>query len=249
MSTSTPLRPAISDAPALTTAFPRILSVRLDQFAPAGGQRPVPVHGQRIGWTGTSPPRGAKNRDHTAGFVTVLVIVAALGSGLVVDRFLSGQGADNRREGPLLERPLAAMNNGHSERNASVDPQSLFLVRSTLMALNDANRSGNYSVLRDLAGPQFQARNTAAVLSKAFAPFRIANLDLSAAGVVPPRLMAAGVRPGDGVMALEGELPLVESDPGHRLRFAMEFEPVQGHWRLLTLSVNVAGAVNVAGPR
>jgi hypothetical protein len=40
--------------------------------------------------------------------------------------------------------------------------QALYLIRSTLLTLNDANRSGNYTVLRDLATPDFQARNTAA---------------------------------------------------------------------------------------
>ena len=40
--------------------------------------------------------------------------------------------------------------------------QALYLIRSTLLTLNDANRSGNYTVLRDLAAPGFQARNSAA---------------------------------------------------------------------------------------
>jgi len=31
--------------------------------------------------------------------------------------------------------------------------QALYLIRSTLLTLNDANRSGNYTVLRDLAAP------------------------------------------------------------------------------------------------
>jgi hypothetical protein len=34
------------------------------------------------------------------------------------------------------------------------------------LTLNDANRSGNYTVLRDLAAPDFQGRNTAADLSQ-----------------------------------------------------------------------------------
>jgi len=46
--------------------------------------------------------------------------------------------------------------------------QALYLIRSTLLTLNDANRSGNYTVLRDLAAPDFQARNTAADLSQSF---------------------------------------------------------------------------------
>src|SRR5690348_17246315 len=58
----------------------------------------------------------------------------------------------------------------------SVDPgQALYLVRSTLLTLNDANRSGNYTVLRDLAAPDFQARNSAADLASSFADLRRRN--------------------------------------------------------------------------
>jgi hypothetical protein len=46
--------------------------------------------------------------------------------------------------------------------------QAFYLIRSTLLTLNDANRSGNYSVLRDLAAPDFQAKNSAADLADSF---------------------------------------------------------------------------------
>jgi hypothetical protein len=57
--------------------------------------------------------------------------------------------------------------------------QVLYLIRSTLLALNDANRSGNYSVLRDLAAPDFQAHNTSADLAQIFADLRRRNFDRS----------------------------------------------------------------------
>ncbi|WP_370157515.1 hypothetical protein [Bradyrhizobium ottawaense] len=50
--------------------------------------------------------------------------------------------------------------------------QALYLIRSTLLTLNDANRTGNYTVLRDLAAPDFQARNTAADLALNFLDLR-----------------------------------------------------------------------------
>ena len=56
--------------------------------------------------------------------------------------------------------------------------QALFLIRSTLLTLNDANRTGNYTVLRDLAAPDFQARNTAADLGLNFLDLRRRNFDL-----------------------------------------------------------------------
>ena len=64
--------------------------------------------------------------------------------------------------------------------------QVLYLIRTTLLTLNDANRSGNYSVLRALAAPDFQAKNTAADLSQIFADLRRRNFDLFAAALIAP---------------------------------------------------------------
>src|SRR5438552_3852933 len=59
----------------------------------------------------------------------------------------------------------------------------LILVRSTLLALDHANKTGNYTVLRDLAAPAFQV-NTAARLAEIFAGHRREGLDLSGVIVI-----------------------------------------------------------------
>jgi hypothetical protein len=69
--------------------------------------------------------------------------------------------------------------------------QTLYLVRSTLLTLNDANRSGNYTVLRDLSAPEFQAKNTAADLGVIFADLRRSNIDLFAVALLGPQLATA----------------------------------------------------------
>ena len=53
------------------------------------------------------------------------------------------------------------------------------MIRSTLLALDHANKTGNYTVLRDLGAPGFQA-NTEARLAEIFAAQRKDNIDLSA---------------------------------------------------------------------
>src|SRR5262249_48828091 len=68
--------------------------------------------------------------------------------------------------------------------------QALYLIRSTLLTLNDANRSGNYTVLRDLAAPDFQGHNTAADLSQSFSDLRRRNFDLFGAALLAPQLTA-----------------------------------------------------------
>ena len=54
----------------------------------------------------------------------------------------------------------------------------LILIRSTLFALDHANKTGNYTVLRDLGSPGFQSNN-AARLAEIFAAERKDNIDLS----------------------------------------------------------------------
>jgi hypothetical protein len=63
----------------------------------------------------------------------------------------------------------------------------IILIRSTLLALDDANKTGNYTVLRDLGSPGFQA-NTDARLAEIFAPQRRDNIDLSGVAVLDPQL-------------------------------------------------------------
>ena len=124
------------------------------------------------------------------------------------------------------------------------ETQAVFLTRSTLMALNDANRSANYSVLRDLAGPRFQQRNTIDRLAEIFRPFRQANIDLSHAGMVTPRISRAILGEGDLVLSIAGHIPVDDSGAAHAIRFDLAFEAIGDHWRLLTLSVDVVPATH-----
>src|SRR6201982_2277937 len=85
--------------------------------------------------------------------------------------------------------------------------QALYLIRSTLLTLNDANRSGNYTVLRDLAAPDFQARNTAADLSQIFSDLRQRKFDLFAVALAAPQLTAAPVLDANKMLRLTGFFP------------------------------------------
>lgn len=48
-----------------------------------------------------------------------------------------------------------------------------------MAAVDHANKTGNYSVLRDLGSPGFQANNNAATLAASFAQLRQQRVDLS----------------------------------------------------------------------
>jgi hypothetical protein len=60
------------------------------------------------------------------------------------------------------------------------------LVWSTMAALDHADKTGNYTVLRGLGSPDFQASNSAVDLSGIFIPLRQERVDLSATLSIEP---------------------------------------------------------------
>jgi hypothetical protein len=119
----------------------------------------------------------------------------------------------------------------------AIPQQYLYLIRATLGALHDANTSGNYTVLRDLAAPSFQAKHSAADLTEIFAAARRKPVDLSGAAFATPTL-ADTARPTPATLHLRGHLPLTLE----RLAFTLSYEAINGHWRLAAISIATEAA-------
>jgi hypothetical protein len=117
----------------------------------------------------------------------------------------------------------------------------LILIRSTLLALDQANKTGNYTVLRDLGSPNFQA-NSAARLAEIFAQQRKDNVDLSGIAVIDPQLTLLPQIEANGMMHMAGFFPSVPT----QVNFELGFEPVGGRWRLFALSVSFGQAAPTA---
>jgi hypothetical protein len=111
--------------------------------------------------------------------------------------------------------------------------QTLYLIRSTLLTLNDANRSGNYSVLRDLAAPDFQAKNTAADLALIFSDLRQRKFDLFAVALAAPQLTAAPTLDANQMLRLTGFFPTRPL----QINFDLIYQNVGGQWRLFGVAV------------
>jgi hypothetical protein len=116
--------------------------------------------------------------------------------------------------------------------------QTLYLIRSTLLTLNDANRSGNYTVLRDLGAPDFQARNTAADLSQSFSNLRRRNFDLYGAALLAPQLTAVPALDQRGFLHLTGFFPTRPQ----QIDFDLLFQDVGNQWRLFGIAINTPQA-------
>lgn len=139
---------------------------------------------------------------------------------------------DSPKPGPHTDSPTPAP----IDRNGV-----LILIRTTLLALDDANKSGNYTVLRDLGAPAFQA-NTDARLAEIFAAQRKENLDLSGVAVLEPQLTVLPQIEPSGMMRMAGFFPSVPT----QVNFELLYAPVNRQWRLFGLSVSLGQAAPVA---
>jgi hypothetical protein len=110
----------------------------------------------------------------------------------------------------------------------------LILVRSSLIALDQANKTGNYTVLRDLAAPAFQS-NTAARLAEIFAGLRRDKIDLVGVAALEPQLTLLPQIEANGLMHMTGFFPSVPS----QVNFDLAYAPVDGQWRLFGISVGL----------
>ena len=109
----------------------------------------------------------------------------------------------------------------------------LKLVWSSLIALDQANRTGNYSVLRDLGAPSFQANNSAATLAGIFQVLRAQQADLANTLLVAPTLDFPPTVIQGGLLRVRGSFPLRPTAVG----FDLLFQNVDGQWRLFGISV------------
>jgi len=109
------------------------------------------------------------------------------------------------------------------------------LIRTTLIALNQANATRNYSVLRDLSAPGFKHANSAARLGEIFTALRERNLDLSPILFYEPKLIRPPEINDNGMLRLSGFIP---SQP-EQVWFDFLFQHVDNRWQLFGISVDV----------
>jgi hypothetical protein len=112
------------------------------------------------------------------------------------------------------------------------------LIHTSLIALNQANLTGNYTVLRDLAAPGFQQANSPAKLAEIFSQLRRQRLDLGPIVLFTPKLVRHPVVDERGLLTLSG---FFDTQP-QRVEFDLLFQPVGGEWRLFGIRAGTAPA-------
>jgi len=171
---------------------------------------------------------GTVTQTRVGGFIS-LVFAAAVIAGFVFSGQAQTQGPNAPQSSP---RPAQIDRNG-----------VLILIRESLLALDQANKTGNYTVLRDLGSPAFQA-NTAARLSEIFAKQRNDNIDLSGVAVIDPQLTLLPQIEASGLLHMSGFFPSVPT----QVNFDLAYAAVNGQWRLFGISVALGRTEPVAPP-
>lgn len=119
------------------------------------------------------------------------------------------------------------------------------LLWSTMVAIDQANQSGNYSVLRDISAPAFQINNDPSTLANIFQGVRAARIDLSNALLVAPTYMQAPrMLPGE-VLQVQGYFGLRPT----MIQFDFQYQWIQGRWKMFGVSIRPASmAQTIPGP-
>lgn len=118
------------------------------------------------------------------------------------------------------------------------------LVWSTMAMVDHANRSGNYSVLRDTSASGFQIQNDPARLGEIFAPIRALRVDLSNALIVAPTYTGGPTLLQPDVFRVQGYFPLRPTP----IFFDFYFQWEQSRWKLYGISVQPGSITPPAPP-
>jgi hypothetical protein len=186
-------------------------------------------------------PVARSNRSPLRLLVAGVIVMMSLLAGAVAVMLLP----DAHAQAPKQQQPAPKQQPQQeppAPKPAQIDRNGvLILIRETLLALDQANKTGNYTVLRDLGAPDFQA-NSAARLAETFAQQRRDNVDLSGVAVIDPQLTLLPQIEGNGMMRMAGFFPSVPT----QVNFELLYVPVGGRWRLFGLSVSFGQAAPAA---
>jgi hypothetical protein len=112
------------------------------------------------------------------------------------------------------------------------------LIQSYLIALSQANLTGNYSVLHALGAASFQQNNPPDKLAQVFSGLRSQNIDLTPLILFKPILDKPPTFDEQGLLHLVGHYDTAPQ----QVQFDLTLQPVSGVWRLFGISVKTVPA-------
>jgi len=116
--------------------------------------------------------------------------------------------------------------------------QMAMLIQTSVVALSQANLTGNYTVLHALGAPGFQQSNPPAKLAEIFKNLREQSIDLTPVILFSPILLREPVINEQGMLHLVGHYKTAPQ----QVNFEVLFQPVAGQWRMFGISVRTVPA-------
>jgi hypothetical protein len=168
----------------------------------------------------------------TAQHKSVVFISTMFFAGLFLGR-AAVAGAQSAQ--PPNQKPASTTELKSDHQGLAIDAITLtIMIKSAIVALNQANQTGNYSVLRDLGTPVFRERYSQANLTDIFANLRNRGVNLAPAIILSPNLSKPPNLDDQGLLHLEGEFltqPL-------QIQFKMIFRKIDAVWRIEGIAVD-----------
>jgi hypothetical protein len=129
----------------------------------------------------------------------------------------------------LAMSPAQAQNKVPSERMLEV------LVKTSLLSFNDANVTGNYTVLHDKLSKPFRQEFPPEKLKEVFKEFSEKNIDIELIAALKPAYEPPPSVDSEGKLVVKGFFP---TEP-NRVNFNLAFIPSDGEWKLVRLNVKL----------
>jgi pyruvate/2-oxoglutarate dehydrogenase complex dihydrolipoamide acyltransferase (E2) component len=111
----------------------------------------------------------------------------------------------------------------------------VLMIRNAVIALSQANITGNYTVVRELGTADFQMTNSPARLAEIFATLRSRKIDLSPVMVFSPKYTSGPALDGQ-VLRVAGYFP---TSP-EQVQFELAYQHAGDQWLLGGIAVSVA---------
>jgi hypothetical protein len=115
------------------------------------------------------------------------------------------------------------------------DIHIILMIRSAVIALNQANITGNYTVLREMGTANFQMSNSPARLAEIFATLRSRKIDMAPVMVFNPKLTTAPSLDAQ-VLKVAGFFPTAPE----QVQFDLAYQHAGDQWLLAGIAVSIA---------
>jgi hypothetical protein len=130
---------------------------------------------------------------------------------------------------------LLAMGAAQAQNKVPSERALEVLVKTSLLSFNDANVTGNYTVLHDKLSKPFRQEYPPERLKQAFKEFREKNIDIELVAALKPAYEPAPSIDSQGKLLLRGYFP---TEPV-RVNFELDFIPSDAEWKLVSIHVKL----------